>query len=54
MGQFDLGPERMAEMVGEFAEQGWLNILGGCCGTTPAHIAAMARRVAGLKPHQAP
>ncbi len=52
MGQFDLGPEKMAEMVGEWAERGWINILGGCCGTTPAHIAAMARRVAKLRPHQ--
>jgi 5-methyltetrahydrofolate--homocysteine methyltransferase len=52
MGQFDLGPEAMARMVGEFADNGWLNILGGCCGTTPDHIAAMARRVARLKPHK--
>ncbi len=51
MGQFDLGPEQMAAMVGEFAERGWVNILGGCCGTTPAHIAAMARRIQGLRPH---
>ncbi len=34
----------MAKMVGEFAEHGWLNIVGGCCGTTPDHIAAMAAR----------
>ncbi len=52
MGQFDLGPEAMARQLGDFADQGWLNIVGGCCGTTPAHIAAIARRVAGAKPHR--
>ncbi len=51
MGQFDLGPDAMATMVGEYADRGWVNIVGGCCGSTPAHIAAMARRVAGVKPH---
>ncbi len=48
MGQFDLGPAKMAEMVGEYADNGWVNILGGCCGTGPDHIAAIAERVAGL------
>ncbi|TWT53035.1 Methionine synthase [Rubripirellula amarantea] len=52
MGQFDLGPKAMADKVGEYAENGWINILGGCCGTTPDHIAAMAERVKGLKPKQ--
>jgi 5-methyltetrahydrofolate--homocysteine methyltransferase len=52
MGQFDLGPADMARMLGEFADAGWLNIVGGCCGTTPEHIAAIARRVAGAKPHR--
>ncbi|MFO0817244.1 MAG: methionine synthase [Pirellulales bacterium] len=51
MGQYDLGPERMAELVGEFAANGWLNIVGGCCGTTPAHIRAIAERVRNVKPH---
>ena len=50
MGEFDLEPEAMAELVGEYAEQGWINILGGCCGTTPEHIRAIARRVNGLRP----
>ena len=53
MGQYDLGPARMAEMVGEWAEQGWLNIVGGCCGTTPEHIAAIASRISRLRAHQA-
>ncbi|MCA9264344.1 MAG: homocysteine S-methyltransferase family protein, partial [Planctomycetales bacterium] len=52
MGQYDLGPVEMAELVGEFVESGWLNIVGGCCGTTPAHIRAIAQRVEGLAPHQ--
>lgn len=52
MGEFDLGPKPMAEIVGEYADNGWVNILGGCCGTTPDHIRAMADRVQGLKPKQ--
>ncbi len=52
MGQYDLGPEKMAELVGEWADEGWLNILGGCCGTTPDHIGAMARRVGKARPHR--
>ncbi|MCG8652691.1 MAG: dihydropteroate synthase, partial [Pirellulales bacterium] len=52
MGQFDLGPREMAEKVGEFADNGWLNVLGGCCGTTPDHIRAIAERVQGKKPKQ--
>ncbi len=51
MGQFDLTPDRMAGMVGEWADNGWVNIIGGCCGTTPDHIQAIAKRVRGLKPH---
>jgi 5-methyltetrahydrofolate--homocysteine methyltransferase len=52
MGQFDLGPREMAEKVGEYADNGWVNILGGCCGTTPDHIRAMAERIEGVKPKQ--
>ena len=43
MGQYDLGPAEMADLMGEFAENGWLNIVGGCCGTTPDHIAGHCR-----------
>lgn len=43
-------PETMAPKVREWAEAGWLNILGGCCGTTPDHIRAMAETVRGLPP----
>ncbi|WP_449240183.1 methionine synthase [Botrimarina hoheduenensis] len=52
MGQFDLGPGAMANMVGEYADNGWVNIVGGCCGTSPDHIAAMAERLQNSKPHQ--
>ena len=51
MGQFDLEPAAMAEMVGEWADNGWINIIGGCCGTTPEHIKAIADRVRDCKPH---
>ncbi|KAA5544512.1 methionine synthase [Roseiconus nitratireducens] len=52
MGEFDLGPKAMAEIVGEYADNGWINILGGCCGTTPDHIRAFAERIEGCKPKQ--
>ena len=52
MGQFDLEPKPMADIVGEYADNGWINILGGCCGTTPPHIAAMADRIKNCKPKQ--
>ena len=52
MGQYDLGPAAMAALVSEFAERGWVNIVGGCCGTTPDHINAIAAAVRGMKPHQ--
>jgi 5-methyltetrahydrofolate--homocysteine methyltransferase len=54
MGQYDLGPAEMAKQVGEFADNGWVNILGGCCGSTPDHIAAIAERVRRVKPHKIP
>lgn len=54
MGQFDLGPAKMAEIVGEYADNRWVNILGGCCGTTPDHIAAMAKRIEGKSPKPEP
>jgi len=45
LGGFDETPESMAKLLGEFAREGWLNIVGGCCGTTPAHIRAIAEAV---------
>ena len=54
MGQFDLGPKAMAEIVGDYADNGWVNILGGCCGTTPDHIAAFSERISGKAPRKDP
>ena len=53
-GLYDESPEYMAELVGEFARSGLVNIVGGCCGTTPDHIAAIATAVAGLAPRALP
>ena len=54
MGRYELGPDKMARFIGEFADAGWLNIVGGCCGTTPEHIAAMAERVKSVRPRRVP
>jgi len=53
-GGYDEGPEEMASVLGEFARAGLLNLVGGCCGTTPAHIAAIAQAVAGVAPRELP
>ncbi len=45
MGEYDETAEQTATIVGTFAENGWLNLVGGCCGTTPEHIAAIANKV---------
>lgn len=52
MGQYDLSPAQMGQMIGDFAANGWLNIVGGCCGTTPDHIRAIADAVKSYRPHQ--
>ncbi len=51
-GGFDETPESMAKDLGEFAANGWLNIVGGCCGTTPAHIRAISEAVRNLQAAQ--
>jgi 5-methyltetrahydrofolate--homocysteine methyltransferase len=53
-GHYDEGPEEMAASLGEFAETGLVNIVGGCCGTTPEHIRAIARAVEGKPPRPMP
>ena len=53
-GEYDLGPDDMAAQVAEWADSGFLNIVGGCCGTTPPHITAIARAVAGKSPRVPP
>ena len=53
-GLYDESPEYMAELLGEFAASGLVNIVGGCCGTTPAHIRAIAETVKDKPPRQVP
>src|SRR6202795_1763856 len=53
-GAYDESPEFMAGLIGEFASAGLVNIVGGCCGTTPDHIAAIAAAVAPHKPREIP
>ena len=50
LGCYDETPEQTAAILGEFADAGFVNIVGGCCGTTPAHITAIADAVAGKTP----
>ena len=45
LGEYEDTPEVMASVLGEMLDEGWLNLVGGCCGTTPAHIAAIADKV---------
>jgi len=53
-GGYDESPCETADVLREFAASGWLNIVGGCCGTTPTHIEAIADTVRGLKPRVPP
>ncbi len=53
-GEFDLEAQAMGAQIGEWADSGFLNIVGGCCGTTPEHIKAMAANVAGKAPRVVP
>jgi 5-methyltetrahydrofolate--homocysteine methyltransferase len=53
-GLYDESPEATAALIGEFADAGLVNIVGGCCGTTPAHIRAIAEAVAGKAPRLVP
>ena len=54
LGEYDELPDTTAGLVGEWAEHAQVNILGGCCGSTPAHIAAIAKAVEGLPARQIP
>ena len=53
-GGYDQSPEYMAELVAEFAQAGFVNILGGCCGTTPEHIRLIAKAMEGVAPRRPP
>ena len=54
LGEYDELPEHTASVIGQLAAAGTFNLVGGCCGTTPAHIAAIAAAVAGLAPRIVP
>jgi len=53
-GGYDESPEEMAEVLRDFADQGWLNLAGGCCGTGPEHIRAIAKALQHCSPRQLP
>ncbi|AQP37035.1 methionine synthase [Vibrio anguillarum] len=53
-GEYDLEADEMAQHIGEWARAGFLNLVGGCCGTTPEHIRQMAKVVEGVKPRALP
>ncbi|MGB3075883.1 MAG: homocysteine S-methyltransferase family protein, partial [Chitinophagales bacterium] len=53
-GEYDETPKHMAEVLHEFASSGFLNIVGGCCGTTPEHIKAIAEAVKEMEPRHVP
>ena len=54
MGEYDETPEQTARIIGEFAKEGWVNLVGGCCGTTPEHIAAIAQEMKKYAPRLLP
>ena len=54
MGGFDASAAEFSDLIQSFAEQGWVNVVGGCCGTTPEFIAEIARKTRGLKPRRVP
>jgi 5-methyltetrahydrofolate--homocysteine methyltransferase len=54
MGEYDETPEITASIVAEWAKEGWVNLLGGCCGTTPPHIKAIANAVKQYSPRPKP
>lgn len=53
-GEYDQGAEEMSQYIRDFASSHFVNFIGGCCGTTPAHIAAMVKGVEGVKPRKIP
>lgn len=54
MGEYDEQPHETAHFIEDWAQAGWVNIVGGCCGTTPDHIRHIAEHVKGLKPREVP
>jgi len=54
MGEYDESPEHTASVIGQWAKEGWVNLVGGCCGTTPDHIAAIAKQMKKYSPRPLP
>lgn len=54
MGEYDETPEQTAEIIAGFAKEGWINLVGGCCGTTPDHIREIAKSVKQIAPRRLP
>ena len=54
MGEYDESPEHTAGVISEWAKEGWVNLVGGCCGTTPEHIAAIAKSMKNFAARQLP
>ncbi len=54
MGEYDESPEHTASVIAEWAGEGWVNLVGGCCGTTPDHIAAIAKAMKNFSPRKLP
>ncbi|MHA8056394.1 methionine synthase [Aquirufa nivalisilvae] len=54
MGEYDQSPEQMAVVIEDYLQNGFINIIGGCCGTTPEHIRLIAETAAKYPPHQLP
>ncbi|MGA0258238.1 MAG: homocysteine S-methyltransferase family protein, partial [Saprospiraceae bacterium] len=54
LGEYDQNPDEMKEYIRDFASGGMVNVIGGCCGTSPAHINAMSKAVEGLSPRKIP
>ncbi len=54
MGEYDESPDETAAIIAEWAKEGWVNMVGGCCGTTPAHIAAIASAMKDEAPRHLP
>jgi 5-methyltetrahydrofolate--homocysteine methyltransferase len=53
-GEYDDSPEHMSAVIADWCEQGWVNLVGGCCGTTPEHIKAIAEEAAKHTPRAVP
>src|SRR5690606_9695828 len=54
MGGFDCNPDEFSDLIESFAKKGWVNIVGGCCGTSPAYISKVAEKVKGYAPRTIP